>query len=120
VFDHVGVDPAAFDLDQRRRDHRSMDKPVPRLHDLRWLPRRQVQPDPRWRPDQRTGLARRLTTRQASADDSAISAELRQRLAERLVPDLLRFENLLGHPVPGHWRWSISASRLTPTMHQTG
>jgi hypothetical protein len=118
VFDHVGVDPAGIDLDQQRRDHRSMDKPVPRLHDLRWLPRRQVQPDPRRRPDQRTGLARLLTTRQARADDSAIPAELRERLAERLVPDLLRFENLLGHPVPGHWQWSTAASGITPTMHQ--
>src|SRR5580704_7813810 len=118
VFGHIGVDPAGIDLDQQRRDHRSMDKPVPRLHDLRWLPRRQVQPDPRRRPDQRTGLARLLTTRQARADDSAIPAELRERLAERLVPDLLRFENLLGHPVPGHWQWSTAASGITPTMHQ--
>ena len=118
AFDHVGVDPAALDLDQQRRDHRSMDKRVPRLHDLRWLPRRQVQPDPRWRPDQLTGLARLLTTRPTRADDWAISAELRERLAERLVPDLLRFEHFLGHPVPSHWRWSASASGLTPTMHQ--
>jgi hypothetical protein len=120
VFDHIGVDPAALDLDQRRRDHRSMDKPVPRLHDLRWLPRRQVQPDPRWRPDQRTGLARLLTTRQPRADDCAISAELRQRLAERLVPDLLRFEQILGYPVPSHWRWPTSAARLTPTVPRAG
>ncbi len=53
VFDHLAVDPAAVDLDERLRDHRSMDKPVPRLHDLGWLPRRQVTLNPRWRPDQR-------------------------------------------------------------------
>src|SRR5580704_8343394 len=39
VFDHLAVDPAAADLDRRRQDHRSIDKPVPRLHDLEWLPR---------------------------------------------------------------------------------
>src|ERR1700758_4237891 len=52
VFDHLAVDPAAVDLDRRLRDHRSIDKPVPRLHDLTWLPRRQVTLHPRWRPDQ--------------------------------------------------------------------
>jgi hypothetical protein len=110
VFDHLAVDPAAVDLDQRRQDHRSMDKPVPRLHDLDWLPRRQVKLDPRWRPDQRTGLARLLTTRRARADDSAIPPELCDRLADRLAADLRRFEDLLGHQVPGHWRWSTSVS----------
>jgi Sulfotransferase family len=110
AFDHLGVDPAAVCLDTRRHDHRSIDKPVPRLHDLPWLPRRQVQPDPRWRPDQRTGLARVLTTRPARADDSAIPAGLRDRLAERLAPDLHRFEQLLGHQVPDRWKWSASAS----------
>ena len=89
--------------------HRSMDKPVPRLHDLTWLPRRGVRLDPRWRPDQRTGLARLLTTRRARAGDSAISRELRDRLAERLSADRRRFEHLLGHQVPSHWRWSTSA-----------
>ena len=110
VFDHLGVDPAAVDLDERRRDHRSIDKPVPRLHDLGWLPRRQVRLEPRWRPDQRTGLARLLTTRPAHADDSAISPELREQLAERLAADLRRFERLLGHQVPSDWRWSTSVS----------
>jgi len=110
VFDHLAVDPAAIDLDQRLQDHRSADKPVPRLHDLTWLPRRQVKLHPRWRPDQRTGLARLLTTRRARADDSAIPRELRDRLAERLTADLRRFEHLLGHQIPGHWRWSTSAS----------
>jgi hypothetical protein len=110
AFDHLGVDSAAVDLDKRYQDHRSMDKPVPRLHDLHWLPRRQVQLDPRWRPDQRTGLARLLTTRRAGAGDSAIPPELRDRLAERLADDLRRFENLLGHPIPSHWRWSTSMS----------
>ncbi|HEY2080461.1 MAG TPA: sulfotransferase [Streptosporangiaceae bacterium] len=80
VFDHLAVDPAAVDLDKRHQDHRSMDKPVPRLPDLEWLPRRQVKLHPRWRPDRRTGLARLLTTRRARADDSAIP--VRQR-AER-------------------------------------
>jgi hypothetical protein len=108
VFDHLGVDPAAVDLDKRLYDHRSMDKPVPRLHDLTWLPRRQVQPDPRWRPDQRTGLARLLTTRPARAGDSAIPSELRDRLAGCLADDLRRFELLLGHEVPSRWRWSTS------------
>jgi hypothetical protein len=108
VYDHLGVDPAAVDLDKRQQDHRSIDKPVPRLHDLEWLPRRQVKLDPRWRPDQRTGLGRLVTTRRARADDSAISTELRDRLAERLAADLCRFEHLLGHQVPGHWRWSTS------------
>ena len=103
IFDHLGVDPAAVDLDKRYQDHRSMDKPVPRLHDLHWLPRRQVQLDPRWRPDQRTGLTRVLTTRRARADDSAIPPELRDRLAERLADDLRRFEQLLGHPIPSQW-----------------
>jgi Sulfotransferase family len=110
VFGHLAVDPAAIDLDQRHRDHRSIDKPVPRLHDLTWLPRRQARLHPRWRPDQRTGLARLLTTRRAQADDSAIPPELRDRLAECLAADLRRFEHLLGHQVPSHWRWSISAS----------
>jgi Sulfotransferase family len=110
VFDHLAVDPAAADLDKRHHDHRSMDKPVPRLHDLTWLPRRQVKLHPRWRPDQRTGLARLLTTRRARAGDSAIPRELRDRLAERLAGDLCRFEHLLGHQVPSHWRWSTSAS----------
>jgi hypothetical protein len=110
VFGHLAVDPAAADIDQRHRDHRSMDKPVPRLHDLTWLPRRQVKHHPRWRPDQRTGLARLLTTRPARIGDPAIPRELRDRLAERLAPDLRRFEHLLGHQVPSHWRWSTSAS----------
>jgi hypothetical protein len=106
VFGHLAVDPAAVDLDRRHHDHRSMDKPVPRLHDAKWLPRRQVKLHPRCRPDQRTGLARLLTTRRARADDSAIPRELRDRLAERLADDLRLFERLLGHQVPGHWTWS--------------
>ena len=110
VFDHLAVDPAAVDLDEWRQDHRSADKPVPRLHDLEWLPRRQVKLYPRWRPDQRTGLARLLTTRQARADDSAIPPELRDRLAERLAADLRRFEHLLGHQLPSSWRWSTPVS----------
>ena len=110
VFDHLAVDPAAADLDKRHHDHRSIDKPVPRLHDLKWLPRRQVRLQPRWRPDQRAGLARLLTTRRARVGDSAIPRELRGRLAERLADDLRRFEHLLGHQVPSHWRWSTSAS----------
>jgi hypothetical protein len=85
-----------------------MDKAVPRLHDLQWLPRRQVKLHPRWRPDQRTGLTRLLTTRRARAGDSAISSELRDRLAERLAADLRRFEHLLGHQVPSQWNWSTS------------
>jgi hypothetical protein len=109
VFGHLAVDPAAVDLDKRHQDHRSADKPVPRLHDLAWLPRRQVKLRPRWRPDQRTGLGR-LTTRRARADDSAIPPELRDRLAERLAGDLRRFEHLLGHQVPHYWRWSSSVS----------
>jgi hypothetical protein len=108
VFDHLAGDPAAVDLDMRLQDHRSIDKPVPRLHDLKWLPRRQVRLDPRWRPDQRTGLARRLTTRRARDGDSAISPELRDRIAERLAPDLYRFEHILGYQVPRNWRWSCS------------
>jgi len=119
VFDHLGVDPAAADLDKRHQDHRSMDKPVPRLHDLHWLPRRQVQPDPRWRPDQRTGLARVLTTRRARAGDSAIPPELRDRLVERLTDDLCRFERLLGHPAPAHWKWSTSACAQDDGLGQT-
>ena len=110
VFTHLAVDPAAVDLDKRRQDHRSIDKPVPRLHDLEWLPRRQVKLNPRWRPDQRTGLARLVTTRRARAEDSVISQELRDRLAERLAPDLRRFEYLLGHEIPGHWSWSTSVA----------
>ena len=106
VFDHLGVDPAAVDPGKRHHDHRSADKPVPRLHDLGWLPRRQVKPRPRWRPDRRTGLARLLTTRRARPGDSAISPELRGQLAGRLAPDLRHFERLLGHQVPGHWRWN--------------
>jgi hypothetical protein len=108
VFEHLGVDPAAVDLDQRHRDHRSIDKPVPRLHDLKWLPRRQVRLDPRWRPDQRTGLSRRLTTRRARRDDSAISRDFQDRLAARLAPDRRRFEDLLGYPIPSAWTWSTS------------
>ena len=100
MFDHLGVDPAAVDPGKRHHDHRSIDKPVPRLHDLGWLPRRQVKPRPRWRPDRRTGLARLLTTRRARPGDSAISPELRGQLAGRLAPDLRHFERLLGHQVP--------------------
>ena len=85
VFDHLAVDPAAVDLDERHHDHRSIDKPVPRLHDLQWLPRRQVRLHPRWRPDQRAGLSRLLTTRRARADDRAIPRER-------------------------HWTWSTSVS----------
>jgi hypothetical protein len=110
VFGHLGVDPRAADLNERLRDHRSIDKPIPRLHDLHWLPRRQVKLNPWWRPDQRTGLARTLTTRRARVDDSAISADLRDQLADRLVPDLRRFERLLGYQIPGHWGWSASLS----------
>jgi hypothetical protein len=106
VFNHLGVDPAGVNLDERRRDHRSIDKPVPRLHDLTWLSRRQVKLRPRWRPDQRTGLARLLTTRRARADDSAISPGLRDQLAERLAADLRHFEQLLGHQVPAQWTWA--------------
>jgi hypothetical protein len=110
VFDHLAIDPAAVHLDQRHYDHRSTDKPVPRLHDLKWLPQRQVKLHPRWRPDQRTGLARLLTTRRARADDSAIPRELRDRLAEPLSADLRHFEHLLGHQIPSHWRWSTTAT----------
>jgi hypothetical protein len=108
VFGHLAVDPAAIDIAEKHRDHRSVDKPVPRLHDLTWLPRRQLRLDPRWRPDRRTGLGRLLTTRPARAGDSAISAELRDRLAERLSPDRRRFEHLLGYQVPSHWKWPAS------------
>jgi hypothetical protein len=110
VFAHLAVDPAADDPGKRHQDHRSIDKPVPRLHDLGWLPRRQLQLHPRWRPDERTGLARFLTTRRARAGDSAIPPELRDRLAERLAGDLRRFERLLGYRVPSYWRWSTSVS----------
>jgi hypothetical protein len=110
VFRHLAVDPAGVDLDERLRDHRSIDKPVPRLHDLHWLPRRQVKDRPVWRPDQRTGLARALTTRRARADDSAISRALRDQLAESLADDLRRFEHLLGHQVPADWKWATSVS----------
>jgi hypothetical protein len=109
VFAHLGVDPAAADLDARHHDHRSIDKPVPRLHDLPWLPRREVRLDPRWRPDQRAGLARLITTRKAHASDRAISRDLRGRLAGRLAADLRHFEQILGHPVPSHWGWSTLA-----------
>jgi hypothetical protein len=109
VFNHLAVDPAAVDPGKRHHDHRSIDKPIPRAHDLGWLPRRQVQPNPRWRPDQRTGLARLLTTRRARAEDCAIPAQLRGRLAERLAGDLRRFEHLLGHQVPEDWKWSTAA-----------
>ena len=34
------------------------------------------------------------------------SEVLRDRLAERLSADRRRFEDLLGHQVPDHWRWS--------------
>jgi hypothetical protein len=118
VFDHIGVDPAAVDLDERHRDHRSLDKPVPRLHDLHWLPRRQLKLDPRWRPDQRTGLSRLLTTRGARAADSAIPRELRDRFAECLAPDLSRFQHLLGHHLPSEWAWSTSVpAALEPVGH---
>ncbi len=109
VLDHLAVDPAAVNLDILHQDHRSIDKPVPRLHDVDWLPRRQVRLHPRWRPDRRTGLARLLTTRPARVNDSAIPRPLRDQLAERLADDLRRFEHLLGQEVPSHWRWSTSA-----------
>jgi hypothetical protein len=110
VFGHLAVDPATMDLDRQRRDHRSIDKPVPRLHDLEWLPRRQVKLHPRRRPDQRAGFARLLTTRRARPDDFVIPRELRDRLGERLAGDLRRFEHLLGYEVPSRWQWSTSAS----------
>ena len=108
VFGHLGVDPAAVDLDARHHDHRSIDKPVPRLHDLQWLPRLEVKLDPRWRPDRRTGLTRLVTTRKARAGDRAISRELRNRLSERIAADLRHFEHFLGHEIPSHWGWSTS------------
>jgi hypothetical protein len=108
VFDHLAVDPAAVDQDKRHRDHRSLDKPVPRLHDLAWLPRRQVRLDPHHRPDQRTGLYRFLTTRPARADDSVISRELCDQLAGQLAADLCHFEDLLGYRIPSHWGWGWS------------
>lgn len=110
VFSHIAVDPAAADSASRHHDHRSADKPVPRLHDLHWLPRRQVTLHPRWRPDQRTGPARLLTTRQARASDRAIPPELRDQLARRLAADLRRFEHLLGHQIPRHWNWPTTAN----------
>jgi hypothetical protein len=110
VFDHLAVDHAGIDVGKQHQEHRSIDKPIPRLHDLEWLPRRQVRLHPRWRPDQRTGLARVLTTRRARADDSAIPPEVRDRLTERLAADLRRFEHLLGHQVPSHWGWSTSSA----------
>jgi hypothetical protein len=109
VFDHLAVDPVMAGFAQPYQDHRSLDKPVPRLHGLPWLPRRQVTLHPRWRPDQRTGLARLVTTRPARAGDSAITRELRDRLADRLAGDLRRFEHHLGHQVPSDWKWSASA-----------
>jgi hypothetical protein len=108
AFDHIGVEAAAVDLGTRRRDHRSIDKPVPRLHGTGWLPRRQVNLQPRWRPDHRTGLARLLTTRPARREDSEIPRELRDQPAGRLAADRQRFEHLLGHQVPGDWSWSTS------------
>jgi hypothetical protein len=111
VFDHLGVDAGAVDLDQGHRDHRSLDKPVPRWHDLRWLPRRGVILDPRWRPDQRTGLARLVTTRKAREQDSVIPASLHDQLAESLAADLRRFEDLLGYQVPSEWGWPVAALR---------
>jgi len=105
---HLGVDPAAVDLDALHHDHRSIDKPVPRLHDLQWLPRREVKLDPRWRPDRRTGLTRLVTTRKARTGDRAISRELRTRLSERIAADLRHFEHFLGHEIPSHWGWSTS------------
>ena len=116
VFGHLGVDPAAVDLDQRHRDHRSMDKPVPRLHDLGWLPRRGVRLEPRWRPDQRTGLSRRLTTRPARPDDSAISPDLPGPAgrAPRPRPAPLRASPRL----PDTQRLDVvhAAARLNPTL----
>src|ERR1700683_4132118 len=47
VFNHLAVDPAAVDLERRRQDHRSIEKPVPRLHDLESLQRREVKLRPR-------------------------------------------------------------------------
>jgi hypothetical protein len=46
----------------------------------------------------------------ASPAPSAISPDLRDRLAERLTADLHRFEHLRGHHVPSHWNWSTSVS----------
>jgi hypothetical protein len=68
VFGHLGVDPVAGDVDEHVRDHRSIDKPVPRLHDLHWLPRHQVKLDPRWRPDQRAGLISSATRSPPTGD----------------------------------------------------
>ena len=86
VFDHLGVNPAAADSAEQHRDHRSADKPVPRLHDLGWLPRRQVKLRPRWRPDQRGGLARFLTTRPARPGDSAIHPDSATNSPSALAP----------------------------------
>ena len=108
VFEHLGVDPTAVDVDVQYRDHRSADKPVPRLHDFAWLPRRAFKLQPRSRPDQRTGLLRVVSTRRARPDDAAITPQLRDRLVERLAPDVARFEKLLGHQVPREWAWSSS------------
>jgi hypothetical protein len=114
VFGHLAVDPAAIDLDERYRGNRAIDRPVPRLHGVQWLPRRPFTIQPRWRPDQRAGLARLLTTRPARPGDRAIPPELRDRLAERLAADLRRFEHLLGHQVPDHWGWSTAPGQSHP------
>jgi len=106
VFLHLGVLPDAIDLDHKYRDHRSLDKPVPRLHGIGWLPRRRFKPHPRSRPDRRTGLYRTVTTRPARTEDAAISNRLRSQLSERLAPDVRLFEELVGHTVPSEWGWS--------------
>jgi hypothetical protein len=82
--------------------------PIARMRSmyLHQVPRRQVRLDPHHRPDQRPGLYRFLTTRPARADDSVISRELCDRLAEQLAADQCRFEDLLGYRIPGHWGWS--------------
>ena len=66
VFGHLAVDPAAVDLDERHHDHRSMDKPVPRPHDLKWLLQRQGQAP--------SAMATRSTHRAGPAPDDPASA----------------------------------------------
>jgi hypothetical protein len=48
MFGHLGVDPAAAHFGIRHYERRWAGKPVPRLHDLHWLPRREARVRLRW------------------------------------------------------------------------
>ena len=118
VFGHLGVDPTVVDLDQRHRDHRSMDKPVPRLHDLKWLPAPPGQA--------RSAVAARSAHRAVPAADDPTCSSRRLRDPTRTTAPARRAPRprpapLRGSPrLPDTQRLGVVhvSARLNPTLRR--